>query len=78
MASESPLKDKAVLVVDDEPDILQTIEEMLDMCQVHKAADYDSAIQHLISYTYDIVILDIMGVNGFELLKTSVSRGFPE
>ncbi|MBW2610104.1 MAG: response regulator [Deltaproteobacteria bacterium] len=29
------------------------------------------------SYTYDIVILDIMGVNGFELLKTSVSRGFP-
>ena len=77
MASDSPLKDKAVLVVDDEPDILQTIEEMLDMCQVHKAADYDSAIQHLLSYTYDIVILDIMGVNGFELLKTSVSRGFP-
>ena len=75
--SESPLKDKAVLVVDDEPDILQTVEEMLDMCQVHKAADYDSAIQYLLSYTYDIVILDIMGVNGFELLKTSVSRGFP-
>jgi CheY-like chemotaxis protein len=30
-----------------------------------------------VSYTYDIVILDIMGVNGFELLKESVSRGFP-
>jgi DNA-binding NarL/FixJ family response regulator len=29
------------------------------------------------SYTFDIVILDIMGVNGFELLKTSVKRGFP-
>ena len=29
------------------------------------------------SYTFDIVILDIMGVNGFELLKLSVKRGFP-
>jgi CheY-like chemotaxis protein len=27
--------------------------------------------------TYDVVILDIMGVNGFELLKNSVARGFP-
>ena len=77
MISESPLKDKAVLAVDDEPDIVQTIEEMLNMCQVHKAADYNTALQHLLSYTYDIVILDIMGVNGFELLKASVSRGFP-
>ena len=77
MTSESPLKDKAVLAVDDEPDILQTIKEMLDMCQVHKAADYNTALQHLLGYTYDIVILDIMGVNGFELLKASVSRGFP-
>jgi CheY-like chemotaxis protein len=71
------LKDKAILAVDDEPDILQTIEEMLDMCRVHKAADYNTAVQYLLGYTYDIVILDIMGVNGFELLKNSVSRGFP-
>jgi len=77
VSSESPLKDKVILAVDDEPDILQTIEEMFDMCQVHKAADYNTALQHLLGYTYDIVILDIMGVNGFELLKTSVSRGFP-
>jgi CheY-like chemotaxis protein len=77
VSSESPLKDKVILAVDDEPDILQTIEEMLDMCLVNKAADYNTAVQHLLGYTYDIVILDIMGVNGFELLKTSVSRGFP-
>ena len=63
MASDSPLKDKAVLVVDDEPDILHTIEEMLDMCQVHKAADYNTAVQHLLGYTYDIVILDIQRVS---------------
>lgn len=77
MPNESPLKDKVVLVVDDEPDVLETLEEELDMCLVHKAQDYDTAYQHLVSYTYDIVILDIMGVNGFELLKISVSKGFP-
>jgi len=77
MIFESPLKEKAILIVDDEPDILETVEDELDMCMVHKAADYDTALQYLLSYTYDIVILDIMGVNGFELLKASVSRGFP-
>jgi len=74
---DSPLMEKTVLVVDDEPDILETVAEELDMCLVHKAGDYDTAVQYLVSYTYDIVILDIMGVNGFELLKQSVSRGFP-
>jgi len=77
MTTESLLKDKVVLVVDDEPDILETVAEELDMCLLHKADNYDTAIQYLISYTYNIVILDIMGVNGFELLKTSVSRRFP-
>jgi DNA-binding NarL/FixJ family response regulator len=77
MAEESPLKDKVVLAVDDEPDVLETVEEELDMCILHKAQDYDTALQYLLSYTYDVVILDIMGVNGFELLKTAVARGFP-
>ena len=77
MSTDSPLKDKITLVVDDEPDVLETVEEDLDMCLLHKADNYNTAIQYLISYTYDIVILDIMGVNGFELLKTSVERGFP-
>lgn len=77
MAEKNPLKDKVVLAVDDEPDVLETIEEELDMVLLHKATDYDTAIQYLLSYTYDVVILDIMGVNGFELLKTSVSREFP-
>ena len=73
----SPLKNKIVLVVDDEPDILDTVEEELDICLVHKATDYETALQYLLGYSYDIVILDIMGVNGLELLKTAVSRGFP-
>jgi len=77
MAKKSALQDKVILVVDDEPDVLETVEEELDMCLIHKATDYDTALQYLLSYTYDIVILDIMGVNGFELLKTAVSREFP-
>jgi CheY-like chemotaxis protein len=50
---------------------------MLSMCRIYKATDYVTALQYLLSYTYDIVILDIMGVDGFELLKHAVSRGFP-
>ena len=74
MGSTSLLKDKVILVVDDEEDVLETVEEVLDMCLVTKAQDYDTARQYLMSYTYDIVILDIMGVNGFDLLKTSAKK----
>ena len=77
MQDLSALKDKVVLVVDDEPDILDTVEDLLSMCLVHKASTYEEALQYLLSYTYDVVILDIMGVNGFSLLKESVNRGFP-
>jgi CheY-like chemotaxis protein len=71
------LKDKVVLVVDDEVDITDTLAEILDMCLVRRANDYETARQLLLGYTFDVVILDIMGVNGFELLKLSVKRGFP-
>lgn len=77
MGPDSPLKDKMILLVDDEPDVLESVEEELDMCILHKASDYETALQYLLGYTYDAVVLDIMGVNGFELLKDSVSRGFP-
>ena len=77
MDTQELLKEKVVLVVDDEVDVTDTVEEVLDMCLIHKANDYDTARQLLMSYTFDIVILDIMGVNGFELLKLSVKRGFP-
>ncbi|CAB1064295.1 hypothetical protein D1BOALGB6SA_9087 [Olavius sp. associated proteobacterium Delta 1] len=77
MDASKILKDKVVLVVDDEVDVTDTVEEVLDMCFIRKANDYDAGRQFLLSYTFDIVILDIMGVNGFDLLKLSVKRGFP-
>jgi CheY-like chemotaxis protein len=77
MDASKILQDKVVLVVDDEVDVTDTVTEVLDVCFVRTANDYDTARQYLMSYTFDIVILDIMGVNGFELLKLSVKRGFP-
>jgi DNA-binding NtrC family response regulator len=77
MTSDRLLKNKVILVVDDEPDILDAIAEQLDMCRIYRAKDYEIAMQLLAGFKFDIVILDIMGVKGFELLKKSVSKGFP-
>ncbi|MBT3259283.1 MAG: response regulator, partial [Deltaproteobacteria bacterium] len=44
MTTESILKDKVVLIVDDEPDVLEALEEELDMCIISKAQDYNTAI----------------------------------
>ena len=77
MNEKDILKGKKVLVVDDEPDVLDTISEMLDVCEVHKAGNFESGLQMLLNHHYDAVILDIMGVNGFELLKNSTAKGFP-
>ena len=77
MSTDSLLKNKHVLAVDDESDILEFVEDELEMCLIDKATNYDDALQYLQNYTYDIVILDIMGVNGFQLLHEAVSKGFP-
>ena len=77
MDTEKILKDKSVLIVDDEPDILDSITEQLDMCRIYRAKDYEIALQLMAGFKFDIVILDVMGVRGFELLKKSVSKGFP-
>jgi len=77
MTAESLLKNRLILVVDDEPDVLDLVAEVLDMTILHKARDYDTAMEYLLMYAYDIVVLDIMGVKGFDLLRASVTRGFP-
>ncbi len=77
MDTAAILKDKMVLIVDDEVDVTETVAEVLGMCLVSKANDFNTARQLLLGYTFDVVILDIMGVNGFDLLKLSVKRGFP-
>jgi len=63
------LDGKRVLIVDDEPDILETIEELLPMCRVTTASSFDQAQELMEKESFDLAILDIMGVNGYELLK---------
>jgi len=75
--STSYIKDISVLAVDDEKDILETIEDVLDEAKVDRAGDYDSASQKLKDTKYDLAILDIMGVNGLDLLVEAVNRGIP-
>ena len=78
--AESILNGKRILAVDDEPDVLETLEDMLvDIpgLVLDTAGDYESGYELLRSWTYDVVILDIMGVRGFDLLNAAVHLGVP-
>ena len=77
MNRESILENKKVLVVDDEPDILDTLEELLYMCAVDKASTFDEAVSLLKNNTYDVAVLDIMGVKGYDLLKITHKIDIP-
>ena len=78
---ESILNGKRVLAVDDEPDILEILEEEIlgysPNTIFEKATSYDEAAKKLESQNYDVVVLDIMGVRGFDLLDQAVKRNFP-
>ena len=77
MAGHTFLAGKSILAVDDEADILETIEDILEKSKLDTARDYESASEKIRKHTYDLVILDIMGVNGLQLLEESVAKGFP-
>ena len=70
----SLLVGKRVLIVDDEPDVLEALEECLDMCDVVQATSFDQAKGLLETEHFDIAILDIMGVNGYKLLEIGHSK----
>jgi DNA-binding response OmpR family regulator len=76
-SSESVLKGKHILAVDDEEDILETIEDILDEANLDFATDYKSASKKIKENRYDLAILDIMGVDGLKLLEEAVDRGIP-
>jgi DNA-binding NtrC family response regulator len=76
----SILNGRLILAVDDEPDVLDVLEnEILGYapnCKIEKVTTYQDASKRLESQNYDVVILDIMGVKGFDLLEQSVKRNF--
>jgi DNA-binding response OmpR family regulator len=77
---KSILDGKKFLAVDDEPDVLLILEEEIiaecSSCKIDKATTYEEAAKMLEINVYDIVILDIMGVRGFDLLELAVSHNF--
>lgn len=77
MGTSDILMDKRILAVDDEPDVLDLIQEQLEECEVVKAATYEEATDLLSTESFDLVILDIMGVNGFDLLEQCRQRRLP-
>ncbi len=77
LSTEDIIKDQKILIVDDEPDILETIEELLDMCSLDTAPTFEAAKKLLSQNKYDLAILDIMGIQGYDLLDLAKQKGIP-
>lgn len=77
MDSKKFLKGKKILIVDDEPDILESLIDLLDVCRIDTASSFEDGKRLLEERSYAVAILDIMGVQGFELLKIANSQKIP-
>ncbi len=74
MKNNELLKGKKILIVDDEPDIVDTLVDFLSMCELEKAYDFQTAKSLLESKPFDFAILDIMGVDGYRLLEIAAAK----
>ncbi len=74
MEKNNLLDGKKILVVDDEPDVLQSLEELLSNCEVVKASNFETAKECIEQERFDLVILDIMGVSGYDLLELATGK----
>lgn len=68
---------RKILIVDDEKDVLDMLVELLDMCKIDTALSYEEGKRLLEEEHYDVAILDIMGVKGFDLLEIAKRRNVP-
>ena len=71
------LTGKRLLVVDDEEDILPLLTDLLEMCKIDTASSFEQAKELLENNYYDLAVLDIMGVKGYDLLKIANDREVP-
>lgn len=71
------LEGKRLLVVDDEHDVFETLEELLPMCTLVEASTFEDAKSRLEQESFDVAILDIMGVNGYKLLEIANEKKIP-
>ncbi len=77
MEPEKILKGRRVLIVDDEEDIVEFLTEVLEICKLDRASTYEQAKDLLEKNQYDIAVLDIMGVRGYDLLDLAKRREIP-
>ena len=75
MKEKNLLQGKRILIVDDEKDVLDTLRQLLSMCEITAAATFEQAKSLLETKGFDLAILDIMGVNGYELLDIAKKKG---
>ncbi|MBC8421007.1 MAG: response regulator, partial [Desulfobacterales bacterium] len=68
------LDGKRILIVDDEPDVLSTLEDLLSGCDIVKAGNFLDAKNLLSTQYFDMAVLDIMGVDGYKLLEIAIER----
>ena len=73
------MRDATILVVDDDPQIRDVLRVALERAEfrVEAASDGAAGLAQLEAVGPDLAILDIMGVNGFELLKLCVEKEIP-
>jgi DNA-binding NtrC family response regulator len=77
MVDTALLEGKKILVVDDEPDVLEVVVDLLKMCKVATASNFEDAKKLLETQTFDLAVLDIMGVDGYGLLKIANRKKVP-
>jgi DNA-binding NtrC family response regulator len=77
MTENTLLDGKRVLAVDDERDVLDTLIDLLPMCEVGTATAFEEAKKLLESQHFDLAILDIMGVDGYGLLDIATRKNIP-
>ena len=77
MSDSKLLNGKRVIAVDDEQDVLDSIVDLLPMCQMVTAASFEEARELLESGQFDLAILDIMGVDGYGLLEIASRKNIP-
>ncbi len=77
MDTEKVIRGKRVLIVEDEKDVIEVLVELLDICKIDAATSFEEGKRLLTENDYDIAVLDIMGVQGFDLLSIAAERKIP-